>query len=299
MKVKSIHGKIFPTSPFDLSKSINFMNMFTPTNGEQTLNEHSFTKAVYLDDQTLAFKLKDIGTTENPVLLYTIFSKKTIEDNIRSELIDRIRFYLSLDDDLKPFYNHAEKDNAFKSVIDKLYGLHQVKFLTPFEGAGWAVLSQRISMKAAHTIKNRLIESVGDMITIEGVDYWTFPSPEQIQDLGLEKLTSILKNSRKSDYLYNVSESFAEVDEDFLRKAPIEEVKNWLLNIKGIGEWSAHLELIRGLGRMEELSGNDTMHMKCAEKVYGTKISVSDFKKIEEGYGDYKGYWEYYLRSSC
>ena len=247
MKVKSIQGKIFPTSPFDFSKSINFMNMFTPTNGEQTFNDQSFTKALYLKDQTVAFKLEDQGTVEKPILLYTIFSGKTLEDDIKSELLDRIRFYLSLDDDLKPFYSHGLDDKDFKPVINKLYGLHQVKFLTPFEGAGWAVLSQRISMKAAHTIKERLIQSVGDKITIEGVDYWTFPSAEQIKNLGLEKLTSILKNSRKSEYLINVSESFAEVDEDFLRKAPIEEVKNWLLNIKGIGEWSAHLELIRGL----------------------------------------------------
>jgi DNA-3-methyladenine glycosylase II len=204
-----------------------------------------------------------------------------------------------LDDDLKPFYSHGLDDNDFKSVINKLYGLHQVKFLTPFESAGWAVLSQRISMKAAHTIKERFTRSVGDKITIEGVDYWTFPSADQIQDLGLEKLISILKNSRKSEYLFNVSESFAEVDEDFLRKAPIEEVKNWLLNIKGIGEWSAHLELIRGLGRMDELSGSDRMLIKCAEKVYGSKITELDLKKIEEGYEDYKGYWEYYLRTVC
>jgi DNA-3-methyladenine glycosylase II len=299
MKVKSVQGKIFPISPFDFSKSINFMNMFALTNGEQTFNDQSFTKALYLEDQTLAFKLEDQGTVEKPVLLYTIFSGKTIEDDIKSELLHRIKFYLSWDDDLKPFYSHRLNENAFNPVINKLYGLHQVKFLTPFEGAGWAVLSQRISMKAAHTIKERLIQSVGDKITIEGVDYWTFPSAEQIKNLGLEKLTLILKNSRKSEYLFNVSESFAEVDEDFLRKAPIEEVKNWLLNIKGIGEWSAHLELIRGLGRMEELSGNDRMLIKCAEKVYGSKISESELRKIEEGYEAYKGYWEYYLRSGC
>ena len=274
------------------------MNMFTPTKGEQTLNNQSFTKAVYIEDQTLGFKLEDHGTVEKPVLIYTIFSDKTLEDDIKSELLDRINFYLSLEDDLKPFYRHGLGDKAFKSVINKLYGLHQVKFLTPFEGAGWAVLSQRISMKAAHTIKERLIRSVGDKITIEDVDYWTFPSAEQIQDLGLEKLTSILKNSRKSEYLFKVSESFAEVDEDFLRKGPVEEVKTWLLNIKGIGEWSAHLELIRGLGRMDELSGSDRMHKKCAEKVYG-QISESDLKRIEEGYEEYKGYWEYYLRTSC
>ncbi len=299
MKVKSIQGKIFPTAPFDFSKSINFMNMFTPTNGEQTSDDHSFTKAIYLKDQTMAFKIEDQGTIENPTLLYTFFSGKTIREDIKSELIDRIKFYLSLDDDLKPFYSQASKDDAFKTVINKLYGLHQVKFLTPFEGAGWAVLSQRISMKAAHTIKERLTRSVGDKITVDGVDYWTFPSADQIQNLGLEKLTMILKNSRKSEYLYKVSESFAKVDEDFLRKAPIEEVKDWLLNIKGIGEWSAHLELIRGLGRMEELSINESMLIKCAEKVYGTNISESELKRIEEGYKDYKGYWEYYLRSGC
>jgi hypothetical protein len=55
MKVKSIQGKIFPTSPFDFSKSMNFMNMFAPSNGEQTLNEQSFTKAVYIKDQTIGF----------------------------------------------------------------------------------------------------------------------------------------------------------------------------------------------------------------------------------------------------
>jgi DNA-3-methyladenine glycosylase II len=299
MKVKIIQGKIFPTSPFDFSKSMNFMNMFTPANGEQTINEQSFTKAVYIKDQTLGFKLTNHGTVEKPVLLYTFFSDKTIEDDIKSELLDRIKFYLSLDDDLKPFYSHGLKDKAFKSVINKLYGLHQVKFLTPFEGAGWAVLSQRISMKAAHTIKERLTRCVGDKITIDGIDYWTFPSPNQILDLGLEKLTSILKNSRKSEYLFNVSESFAKVDEDFLRNSSIEEVKNWLLNIKGIGEWSAHLELIRGLGRMEELSKSDRMLLKCVEKVYGLKITESDLKKIEEGYESYKGYWEYYLRTVC
>lgn len=123
----------------------------------------------------MAFKLEDQGTVEESVLLYTIFSGKTIGDDIKSELLDRIKFYLSLDDDLKPFYSHGLNDNAFKLVINKLYGLHQVKFLSPFEGAGWGCFSQRISMKAAHTIKERLIQSVGDNITIEGVDYWTFP----------------------------------------------------------------------------------------------------------------------------
>jgi DNA-3-methyladenine glycosylase II len=299
MNLETVQGKLFPVSPFDFFKSIQFMNMFTPTADEQTVEDLSFTKAVYHKNRTMAFKLEDHGTVEKPVLSYTLFSYETIDENLESELLDRIKFFLSLDDDLKPFYNHGLKDDAFKRVIDKLYGLHQVKFLTPFEAAAWAVLSQRISMKVAHIMKDRLIQSVGDNINIDGIDYWTFPSADQISNLGVEDLTSIIKNTRKSEYLVNVSESFTNVEEDFLRNAPLEDVKTWLLDIKGIGEWSAHLELIRGLGRMEELSRNDQMLIKCAKKYYGSEISDSDLNEIQEGYENFRGYWSYYLRTGC
>ena len=297
--VQSVHGKLVPVHPFDFSKSINFMNMFSPTSGEQTLHDLSFTKAVYIEDQTMAFRLENNGTVEEPVLLYTLFSHESITDHLESELLNRIKFFLSLEDDLKPFYDHGMKDKNFQTVIKKLYGLHQVKFLTPFEAACWAVLSQRISMSVAHNMKERLTQAVGDNISVDGVDYLTFPSADQIKNLGVENLTSILKNHRKSEYIMNVSESFSTVEEDFLRNAPLDEVKNWLLDIKGIGEWSAHLELIRGLGRMEELSENDRMLTSCAKKVYGNEITEENLKDIAVSYGDYQGYWTYYLRTGC
>ncbi len=76
-------------------------------------------------------------------------------------------------------------------------------------------------------------------------------------------------------------------------------LKFGFLILKGIGEWSAHLELIRGLGRMEELSGNDGMLIKCAKKYYGPQLLNSDLKEIQEGYEDFKGYWTYYIITGC
>lgn len=43
----------------------------------------------------------------------------------------------------------------------------------------------------------------------------------------------------------------------------LEEVKDWLMNIKRIGGWSAHLELIRGLGRREEITEHDQTFFSC------------------------------------
>jgi DNA-3-methyladenine glycosylase II len=295
MKLQTIEGKLYPEVPFDFSKSLNFIDKFLPS--EYILENLTLTKAIHIDGQTVAFKLESIGTVEKPVLNYEFIGKK-LDDNLKTELIDRINFFLSLNDDLKPFYQHANTDNAFKQVIDDFYGLHQVKFLTPFEAAGWAVLSQRIPMKVANKMKENLTQSVGNKIIIDKHEYWAFPSPDQIENMDLDHIISIVKNKRKSAYLINVAEAFGNVEESFLRNGPVEEVKDWLLDIKGIGEWSAHLELIRGLGRMED-SLNDRMLNKCVQKIYGTEITPENLEKIIKGYKEFVGYWEYYIRTGC
>ena len=155
-------------------------------------------------------------------------------------------------------------------------------------------------MKVAHIMKDRLIKTVGDNIQVDGVDYWSFPDAHQVKNLGSEKLQSIIKNKRKSEYLIAVADAFDDINEDFLIKAPIDEVKKWLLDIKGIGEYSAHLELVRALGRMEELSvQHDKMLMSCAKKIYGPDINEEYLDKIKDTYGKFKGYWSYYLRTAC
>ena len=298
MELYNIEGEISPKPPYDFSKTLNFTSMFS-VKDEQNITDLTFTKSIYLSGQTIAFKLASKGTIEDPVLSYNLYSYHEIDKKTESELLDRISFFLSLEDDLIPFYEIGMKDSHFKDVVEFLYGLHQVKFLTPFEAAAWAVLSQRISMKVAHSMKDRLMKAVGDHIEVDGIDYYTFPDSSQIKKLSAEKLLYTIKNHRKTEYLMAVAEAFGQVDEQFLREGDIEEVKNWLINIKGIGEWSAHLELIRGLGRMDEIPEHDKWLLKCIQKVYRPNITEEQLTKISDSYGNYKGYWSYYIRSIC
>jgi hypothetical protein len=64
-----------------------------PLQGEQTLKDLSVAKAVYLEDQTMAFRLENEGTVEKPVLLYTLFAHESITEDMESELLDRIKFF--------------------------------------------------------------------------------------------------------------------------------------------------------------------------------------------------------------
>ena len=118
MTIYESSGKLFPNPPFDFSKSLNFAVMFTPTSDEQSISNLSLTKAVYIKNMTMAFKVEDIGTVEKPVLSYNLYAYDEIRDEIKFEVLERIKFYLSLKDNLKAFYALGRDDIKFKPILE-------------------------------------------------------------------------------------------------------------------------------------------------------------------------------------
>src|SRR5712692_2334353 len=228
-------GTLTPTPPFDFSKSLQFLGIFGPTKNEQTVSTHSLTKAISIDGQTVVFQLTSIGTTEKPGLEYSLFSAKPFSQAMENAVVERITFFLSLKDDLQPFYRLGREDPDFAPIIEHLYGYHQVKFLTPFENACWAVLTQRNPMNIAQKMKQTLIARFGSSLVVNGTTYWAFPEPIQVAVADESELMSLVPNGRRAEYLSAIARAFSEVDEEFLRTAPDEEVEAWLRGIKGIG----------------------------------------------------------------
>ena len=294
----TVSGTLNPTPPFDFEKSLNFLGVFMPTKQEQTVSSHTLTKAISIDEQTIVFQLTSTGTTENPQLEYTLFSAKPITEVLGKALVERMTFFLSLKDDLQPFYRIGREDADFTPIIEILYGYHQVKFLTPFENACWAVLTQRNPMKLAQKTKQALIEKYGNQLEVHGEVYRAFPEPIQIAVADYDEILELIRNDRRVEYLIATARAFSEVDEEFLKSAPDEEVEAWLRNIKGIGEWSATFIMIRGLGRMENVPLTETRLLEASTKVYGhgKELSREELKHLAERYEQWQGYWAHYLR---
>jgi DNA-3-methyladenine glycosylase II len=287
-----------PVAPFNFSKSLEFLSDFGPMKEEQVVKTGILTKAVQIKGKTIAFMVADKGTIEKPLLEFTAYSEVKFTDETQKLIVDRISFFLSLQDNLKEFYETAQKDEFIQPAIKKFYGHKQVKFLTPFEIACWAILAQRIPMKIAHKMKENIIKKLGGQIKVEGVDYHSFPEPSNLLAASSE-LPELVKNKRKAEYLSGVAEAFSKVDEQWLRTAPYDEVHEWLTDIKGIGDWSANFVMIRGLGRMEELSNIEPQLALDAGRIYSGKdesMINEEICQITEKYGKWKGYWAYYLR---
>lgn len=290
----SEEGSLRPKPPFDFAKSLDFLGMFPAMQQEQILDETSMTKATRVGGRTIIFQLKPAGTIKMPGLRYTLYGEHPFSRGLTDLAVDRISFFLSLSDDLEQFYRIAINDTNFAPILQKLYGLHQVKFLTPFECACWAVLSQRNQLSAARKAKQSLLERFGTSLGMKGQVYRAFPEPAQLEDASKEDLKLLINHERREEFLANVIRAFNQVDERFLRTAGYDKVDEWLKNIKGIGEWSARLILLRGLGRMEKLAPEKRL-IAAAARVYGKPMTEQRLHVITEKYGRWKGYWAYYL----
>jgi DNA-3-methyladenine glycosylase II len=293
-------GTLTPRAPFDFVKTLAFFRMFTPMSDEQTIVGDALTKAISVDGRAVAFTVRNSGSADAPQLSYTLAAEQPLDEGEIALVRDRISFFLSLDDDLQPFYAIATEDTDFAPIIQRLYGLHQPKFLTPFEIACWAVLAQRMPMPIARRIKARIFERYGTSIALNGVTYRAFPEPAQLAAADPLELAGIVRNERKCDYLNAVIQFFAGVDEQFLRTGPIAEVAARIRGIRGIGEWSTHFILVRGLGRMEQLSNEEPEMLKAAARIYngGQPLTTAQFERLRDRYGNQQGYWAFYARNA-
>ncbi|MEV8377869.1 hypothetical protein AB0P21_34340 [Kribbella sp. NPDC056861] len=278
-------------APFDFTASLRFVGQFAPTAGEQQIERSRLTKALRVAGSTV---VAEVAAGEGDVVDVRLTGAEaagTVE-----AALDRVRFFLSLDDDLTDFYAAADGDEPFRAVVRRLHGYHQVKFSSPWENVAWAILSQRTPRALAAQAKAVLIEKTGNLVELAGVTHPAFPDAEQIAELSPAELAECIGNERKAGYLHGAARRWLELSEVELRQAPYDDVREQLLSLPGIGPWSSTFVLIRGLGRMDQAPADKEL-MRAAARVYGESIDETALGRLAERYGAWQGYWAHYLRA--
>jgi DNA-3-methyladenine glycosylase II len=287
------NGLLQAVAPFDLIKSIRFLEGFGPCKGEQCTTETSLTKAIALDGHDIVFRAT--ATPDPTVVAYELFAAAPIPADVIERAATAISDYFSMRDDLAEFSARAEQDHENYAFITRaLRGLHQVRFLTVSEIACWSVLSQRSYKSVALAAKHRLMDRFGHRVEVENAVYQAFPTTDELVTLRVEEWDTLVRNARKAATLVSLVAAIEEVGEDFLRTAPYEDAEAALRAVRGVGEWTAAAILLRGLGRMDECPISMDSFVKVAVEVYGPDV---DLAAIKTHYGPQIGYWAYYLHS--
>jgi 3-methyladenine DNA glycosylase/8-oxoguanine DNA glycosylase len=164
--------------------------------------------------------------------------------------------------DLDGFYAWAQDDPVLARLTQELAGFRPPLAPDPFETLVTSITAQQVSLFAAFAIRNRLIERFGRQV---GQAY-AFPTAERLRDATHDELTALGFSGRKAEYVLGLAQEPIDLDE--LASLPDEEVKQRLVSLRGIGEWTAEWFLARHLARPRAWPVGDIALEKAVHSFY-------------------------------
>ena len=126
-----------------------------------------------------------------------------------------------------------------------------------------SIVGQQLSSVAAGTIWRRVLDLFdGNM-----------PAPQQLIKVDDQKLRDVGLSWAKVKYVKDLAQHVLDgrLDLEHIATMPNEQVIEQLTAVKGIGEWSAHMFMIFGLGRLDILPVGDLGVRKAVMNLYGLK----------------------------
>lgn len=285
--------------PFEFSfdLSLQFLKR-SPQELLHRVGEDHVTKLVRLDNEDILFELRQ-GKTSH--LKITILSGSDTPA-IRKALKGFIAEWFDLETDLKPFYALAAKDRLLKDLVVQHFGYRIIGQPDLFESLVWAVLGQQINVQFAFTLKSRFVQHFGEKLVVNGQDYYLFPKPETVAVLNDEQLLPLQFSRQKSKYVVLIAEAFAsgEVSKEKLKGLTLQEAKEKLMTIKGIGNWTANYALMKTFRYPDAFPLEDAgIHNAIRNlRKMDRKPTLDEVKRIFKKYKGWEAYATLYLWKS-
>lgn len=180
-----------------------------------------------------------------------------------------ISFHLQMDDPRLAALSEA--DDRMGALISLIGEIKTATQGPHFAALARSIISQQISVKAAATIRGRVLELAGDL------------SPDALSAVNDEALRGAGLSASKVAYLRDLSGKVqsGEIILERLHEKSDDAVIQALTSIKGIGRWTAEMFLIFGLGRENVVSVGDAGLQRAAKWLYDLEERV-DRKYLQQ-----------------
>ncbi|HSB37963.1 MAG TPA: hypothetical protein VLD13_02650 [Gaiellaceae bacterium] len=182
-----------------------------------------------------------------------------------------VRKLLGLEFDLDGFYAWAREEQVLRPVTERLAGFRPPLAPDPFETLVTSITAQQVSLFSAFAIRNRLVERFGRRV---GRAY-AFPTAERLRGARHDDLLALGFSNRKAEYVLGLAREPLELGA--LARLSDEEVKARLVEIRGLGEWTADWFLARHLARPRAWPAGDLALVKAVRAYYPEADDVRAF----------------------
>lgn len=281
---------------FDYTQNLQFLKR-SPKEVLHRTEEDGVVKLLQVDNSLILFKVKNF---ENGLTIE--FLNATPSAKAQEYVKNYVCEWFDLETDLSPFYRFARKDDLLKDLVKKHYGYRIIGQPDLFESLVWAVLGQQINVQFAYTLKQRFVENFGEKLAWNDQHYFLFPSPSRVATLGDPDLLPLQFSRQKSKYTVNIAEAFASgnISKEMLRGMPLQEAKEILMKVKGVGNWTANYALMKTFRYPDAFPLEDAgIHNAIKNlKKMKSKPSLEQVKRVFKKYKGWEAYATLYLWKS-
>lgn len=156
--------------------------------------------------------------------------------------------YFDLERDYSSLCRRFMADRYLAEAVDTCYGIRLLR-QEPWEAICSFIISQNNNIPRIKGIIDRLCRLLGEPL---GNDDYSFPSAQKIAEAGVEALAPIRAGFR-AKYIIDAAEKVAngEIDIEKIYALTIDEGRDELIKIKGVGEKVAQCSLLYGFGKID------------------------------------------------
>jgi DNA-3-methyladenine glycosylase II len=180
-----------------------------------------------------------------------------------------------------------KRDRIMKKLIPRFGDLQLVRRSDPFMTLARSIVGQQISVKAAQSVWERLMLACPKM------------TPAQVKRQGHIKLAGCGLSKRKAEYLMDLSAHFLDgiINEKDWSSMEDEAVIAELIQIRGIGRWTAEMFLIFNMLRPDILPLDDLGLVKGISMNYfsGEPVSRSDAREVAANWEPWRTVATWYM----
>lgn len=191
------------------------------------------------------------------------------------DLSQKIRQMFDLESDPLLLENSFSSCKTLRSLHRKYPGLRLPKGFDIFEITVSAILGQLVSVEFAKTLTQQLVQNYGEKIVspLTGRTAYLFPTPKTLSECSLDAVsTTRARKKAISDF----AKYFLAQKCDWQCFFDFETLKKDLLQIKGIGPWTADYIGLRTIGYTDAFPASDLI-LKRALKLHPS-IDIESFK---------------------
>ncbi len=186
---------------------------------------------------------------------------------------------------------------AHRRLFDQFGGIRPPVYADPFEGVSWAILGQQITVGFAAQLKNRVADRYGTVVDHQS-GLAVFPRAATISRASLDDLRALKLSRPKAETLIRVAQAVEEGMWDWhqLYTMPTQEAYEVLVQMKGIGPWTAEYCLLRVFGRPDILPAGDVALRRAWGRISGEPtVSEADLRHAGEVWKGYRSDFAFWL----